>query len=118
MQGRKNRGDIIASTLDYYRERTKSDYIGTPKPYKRIKDKFDRVKDSGKRLLIDIKDSYSVQTIVVSLDYVHDRWAKGHSVCYADGKEVLVPYTIHYSDVYCNQMNIKVVVEGERPNGT
>lgn len=117
MQGR-TRGDIIASTLDYYRERTQSDHLKTPKAYKKIKDKLEKTKANGKRLLIDIKDSYSVQTIVVELKYVHDRWAMGTSVCYANGKEVLVPYTIHYSDIYCNKMNIKVIVEGERPNGT
>ncbi|AQN32529.1 hypothetical protein BCP12_113 [Bacillus phage BCP12] len=72
--------------------------------------------DEGKRVMIDIRDSYSVQTVVVRFEYIHDRWAMGKSICYYDGEEVEIPYTIHYSDIFCNKkMNVKVVVEGENP---
>jgi predicted metal-dependent RNase len=108
-------GDIVANTLQYYRERTKSNDTHAPKPYSDIQRKLQKTVDEGKRVLIDIKDSYSVQTVVVRFEYVHDRWAMGKSICYLDGEEVEVPYTIHFSDIYCKRLKIKVIAEGENP---
>jgi predicted metal-dependent RNase len=108
-------GDIVANTLQYYRERTKSSDTHAPKPYTDIQRKLQMTVDEGKRVLIDIKDSYSVQTVVVKFEYVHDRWAMGKSICYLDGEEVEVPYTIHFSDIYCKRLKIKVIAEGENP---
>jgi predicted metal-dependent RNase len=108
-------GDIVANTLQYYRERTKSNDTHAPKPYSDIQRKLQKTVDEGKRVLIDIKDSYSVQTVVVRFEYVHDRWAMGKSICYLDGAEVEVPYTIHFSDIYCKRLKIKVIAEGENP---
>ncbi|AYJ76331.1 hypothetical protein BSP12_145 [Bacillus phage BSP12] len=110
-----NHGDIVANTLQYYRERTKSNSTQTPVLYLDIKKKLLKTIEEGKRVLIDIKDSYSVQTVVVRFEYVHDRWAMGKSICYLDGKEVKVPYTIHYSDIICNRMKVKVITEGDNP---
>lgn len=110
-------GDIVANTLQYYRERTKSNPSHVPKPYQEIKEKLNKAAREGKRVLIDIKDSYSVQTVVVKFEYVHDRWAMGKSICYLEGDEIEVPYTIHYSDIYCKRLKIKVIVEGENPIG-
>lgn len=108
-------GDIIANTLQYYRERTNYDDTEVPKPYQEIKEKLQRTIDEGKRVLIDIKDSYSVQTVIVRFEFVHDYWAMGKSICYTSEGEVEVPYTIHYSDIYCKKSNMKVIVEGENP---
>ncbi|QQO41342.1 hypothetical protein 015DV004_127 [Bacillus phage 015DV004] len=108
-------GDIIASTLEYYRERTKSNDTKVPTPYLEIKKKLQKTVEEGKKVLIDVKDSYSVQTVVVRFEYIHDRWAMGKSICYLDGEEVEVPYTIHYSDIYCDKTKIKVITEGENP---
>jgi hypothetical protein len=112
---RNSPGEMIADTLRYYRERTKSDDVRTPDPYLAIKEMLQKTVDEGKQVLIDIKDSYSVQTVVVRFSYVHDRWAKGVSICYLEGQEVEVPYTIHFSDILCKTINIKVIVEGENP---
>lgn len=108
-----NHGDIVADTLQYYRERTKSSDSKVPKPYQEIRKRLQKTVTDGKRVLIDIKDSYSVQTIVVRFEYVSDRWAMGKSICYLDGEEVAVPYTIHFSDIYCRKMRVKVIVEGD-----
>ncbi|AIW03269.1 hypothetical protein CPT_Mater112 [Bacillus phage Mater] len=108
-------GDIITNTLQYYRERTKSTNTQAPKPYLSIQQKLQKIAAEGKRVLIDIKDSYSVQTVVVRFDYVHDRWATGKSICYLEGEEVEVPYSIHFSDIYCKRLKIKVIAEGENP---
>ena len=108
-------GDIVANTLSYYRERTSNNDSHTPKPYLEIQKKIQRLVDSGKKVLIDIKDSYSVQTVVVRFEYASDRWAMGKSVCYLEGQEVEIPYTIHYSDVYCKKMKVKMVAEGDNP---
>lgn len=108
-------GDIVANTLQYYRERTKSSDNKTPKPYQDIQRRLQKTVESGKRVLIDIKDSYSVQTVVVRFEYVHERWAMGKAICYLEGEEVEVPYTIHYSDIYCKRMKIKVIKEGDNP---
>lgn len=108
-------GDIIVSTLEYYRARTDYDDYKVPKPYREIRRRLQKTIDEGKRVLIDIKDSYSTQTVIVRFEYVGDRWAMGKSVCYLDGVEVEVPYTIHYSDIYCKKSKIKVITEGENP---
>jgi hypothetical protein len=108
-------GDIVANTLQYYRERVGNINTGTPIPYAEIKNFLQKTIDEGKRVLIDIKDSYSVQTVVVRFEYVHDRWAMGKSICYLEGQEVEVPYTIHYSDIFCKRLKIKTIVEGDNP---
>lgn len=108
-------GDIVANTLQYYRERTSSEDTIVPKPYKEIKKRLQKVKEEGKRVLIDVKDSYSVQTVVVRFHYIADRWAMGKSLCYLEGQPVEVPYTIHYSDILCRRMRMKMIVEGENP---
>jgi predicted metal-dependent RNase len=108
-------GDMVANTLQYYRERTKNDDTRTPTPYADIRERLKKIADEGKRVLIDIKESYSVQTIVVRLEYVHDRWAMGKSICYIDNQAVEVAYTIHYSDIFCKRLKIKVIAEGENP---
>lgn len=108
-------GDIVANTLQYYRERVSSSDINTPKPYDEIKKALEKTIEQGKRVMIDIKDSYSVQTVVVRFEYVSDRWAMGKSICYLEGQEVEVPYTIHYSDIFCKRLKIKTVIEGENP---
>jgi predicted metal-dependent RNase len=110
-------GDIVANTLQYYRERTNSNDIAVPKPYSEIKRVLQKTVDEGRRVLIDIKDSYSVQTVVVRFEYVHDRWAMGKSICYLEGQEVEVPYTIHFSDIFCKRLKIKTIVEGDNPFG-
>lgn len=74
-----------------------------------------RLVESGKKVLIDIKDSYSVQTVVVKFEYASERWAVGKSVCYLEGQEVEIPYTIHYSDIFCKKLKVKLIVEGENP---
>ncbi|UGO47707.1 hypothetical protein EMILIAHAH_134 [Bacillus phage vB_BanH_Emiliahah] len=113
---RDSHGDIIANTLHFYRERTKTSSTVSPSPFAEIKAMLQKTVDEGKRVMIDIRDSYSVQTVVVRFEYIHDRWAMGKSICYYDGEEVEVPYTIHYSDIFCNKkMNVKVIVEGENP---
>jgi len=107
--------DIVTDTLDYYRARTSSGVSGTPKPYLSIQDKLTRWMEEGKKVLVDVKDSYSVQRVVVKFDYVSDRWAKGTSICYSEGEEILVPYTIHFSDILCKRMKVIVIPEGENP---
>lgn len=108
-------GELVANTLQYYRERTKSVDKSAPKPYLSIKQKLQQTVSEGKRVLIDIKDSYSVQTVVVRFEYVSDRWAMGKSICYLEGEEVEVPYSIHFSDILCKRLKIKVITEGENP---
>jgi len=108
-------GDIIANTLMYYRERTKSTDTRTPEPYLDIKRKLQKTMKEGKRVLIDVKDSYSVQTVIVEFEYIGNRWAMGKSICYLNGEEVKVPYTIHYSDIWCKRLGIKVITEGDNP---
>ena len=114
---KESHGNLIASTLEYYRQRTSNSDKQIPEPYKKIKRKLEKTKESGQKVLIDIKDSYSVQTVIVRFEYIHDRWAMRYSTCYLEGEEVQVPYTIHYSDIYCKRMNIKVIIEGENPFG-
>lgn len=109
-------GDIVANTLEYYRNRLKNNDSRTPEPYQRIQKRLQKVADEGKKVLIDIKDSYSVHTVIVKFEYVHDRWAMGKSIAYLEGEEVEVPYTIHYSDILCKLMNIKVITEGDKPS--
>jgi len=108
-------GELVANTLQYYRERTKSTNTAAPKPYLSIKKDLQKTVSEGKRVLIDIKDSYSVQTVVVRFEYVSDRWAMGKSICYLEGEEVEVPYTIHFSDILCKRLKIKFLKEGENP---
>lgn len=108
-------GDLVASTLDHYRNRVDYTVDKTPEPYQRIKKRLEKVMANNQKVLMDVKDAYNVQSIVVELESVQDRWAMGTSICYYNGEEVKVPYTVHYSDIYCKTMNLKLIVEGENP---
>lgn len=108
-------GDLVADTLEYYRSRVNQGNIGVPIEFQKIRDNLIKVKKEGKRVLVDIKESYNVQTTVLTLQYVGDRWAMGYSKCYTKYEEVNVPYTIHYSDIHANQTELKFIVEGENP---
>jgi len=111
---RDSHGDIVADTLNQYRDRIKEE-DGTPEPYLRIQKKLQKIANEGKKVLVDIRDSYSTQTVVLKFGYIGTRWAMGKSVCYTSEGEVKVPYTIHYSDIVSQKSNIKFIVEGENP---
>jgi hypothetical protein len=107
--------DIITDTLDYYRNRIDEVKTGVPKPYEAIQRRIQKTIEEKKQVLIDIKDSYSTQTVIVRFDLATPRWAKGTSVAYNEDGEIKVPYTIHYSDILCKTAKIKVIVEGDDP---
>lgn len=111
----RNHGDIVANTLDFYRARTSDTGVTTPKEYLDIKKKLEDAMEGGKRVIINVRDSYNLQVAVLHLKYVHERWAMGHSVSYSGKREINVPYTIHYSDIYCQHTKIKLIVEGDNP---
>jgi predicted metal-dependent RNase len=112
---RNSRGDVVAHTLQYFRERTASNDTQAPEPFADIREMLKKTVEEGKRVLIDIKESYSVQTVVVRVEYIGARWAMGKSICYQEGEEVEVPYTIHFTDILCKKLKIKVITEGENP---
>jgi hypothetical protein len=118
LQQRSSQGDIIIDALNFHRNRIKEEHQHVPDPYAKIKERLLTIKDADKRVAINVKDSYSLQTVVVKLEYVHNWWAMGKAICYHEGEEILVPYTIHYSDIYCKKLNVKVIVEGESPYAT
>ncbi len=111
----KDHKDIITDTLDYYRSRTEDVKVPTPKHYDEIKQELQRTLDEGKRVLVSIKDSYNTQMVVIRLNWVGSRWARGDSVAYTEEGEVLVPYTIHYSDILCKSAKVTFITEGENP---
>lgn len=113
----RNHGNIVANTLDFYRERIKDSGASTPQEYLDIKEKLETAMLSGKRVLVNVRDSYNLQVAVLQLHYVQERWAMGYSICYMGREEVKVPYTVHYSDIYSQRTKIKLIVEGEDPFG-
>ncbi|QVW29000.1 hypothetical protein [Bacillus phage SWEP1] len=114
-QMKDTRTDIIAGTLDCYRERTVANDTSTPLSYTLIREKIRNIIKKDKKVLLEIKDSYSTQTVIIQFEKAYDRWAMGTSICYFEGEELRVPYTVHYSDILCKKIGVKTILEGMRP---
>ncbi|USL89329.1 RNA-binding protein [Bacillus phage vB_BceH_LY2] len=112
VKSKVTKGDIIASTLDCYRERTLNIPQENPISFEVIKNRVETLIKKQNKVLLEIKDSYSVQTVVVTFTKAYDRWAVGQSICYFEGEEIKVPYTVHYSDILCKKLGIKTIVQG------
>lgn len=97
--------------------------VGTPIAFYEIRKRFIKAKKEGKRVLLENSDLRSANSVVLTIDYIGSRWCSGYQTVLYFGKELKIPYTIHYSDVYgaVGNMNnrakrqVKVIFEGENP---
>lgn len=113
VKSKETKVDLIASTLDCYRERTLNIPQENPISFEVIKARVETLVQNGNKVLLEIKDSYSVQSVVITFTKAYDRWAVGESICYFENEEIKVPYTVHYSDILCKKLGIKTIVQGE-----
>lgn len=113
----KDRKEVVADTLDIFRERNQVDDEIVPKPFREIRDRLMEVKANGQRIMIPHRDSNSQQRVKIKLDYIGDRWALGYSKVNRLGEVFYLPYTIHYSDIYCKELRVNVLYEGDSPYG-
>ncbi len=83
-----------------------------------------QAKEEGKLILVENNEFRSAHSVKMKLVYVGDRWCMGHVRYVHLGKEVLVPYTIHYSDMFASDSptavakNMTIIFKGENPFGT
>lgn len=65
-----------------------------------LKRKLSHLIESGQAVIVTSKSSGVGETQSVYIDYVGDRWAKGHTIVYSkDGSASNIPYTINYPSV-------------------
>lgn len=95
-----------------------------PKEFKKIKENFQRAKDEGRTILLENNEFRSAYSVTLKLHYIGDRWCMGYARYLHLGKEVRVPYTIHYSDVFSSDTpnsaakNMTIIFKGDNPFGT
>lgn len=96
----------------------------TPIEYKEVKEKFQKAKDEGQRVLLECNELNLAHSVVIELVYIGERWCMGNTIYYQGGKRIAVPYTIHYGDLYTaktpnsTSRNTKIIFEGANPFGT
>lgn len=62
--------------------------------------KLNKVKENNDCIIVMTNETGLDTTKAVYIDYVGERWAKGHSNVYFDGELKEVPETINYSDIF------------------
>jgi len=90
----------------------------TPLEFKRIKERFQEVKESNTPVLLEMSSIHLAHSVVLYLEYIGDRWCMGRVHYHTLNGDESVPYTIHYSDVLVGSQAFKVpkvVVKGESP---
>lgn len=88
-----------------------------PLPYISIANKFKQVKDNNESVIIEEGGFPHTDSTVMYIDYVSDRWVGGYSYVRNEGKNIKIPKTIHYSDIYVKDKNhkIKIIFKGANP---
>lgn len=109
----------MGSGVQAYGER----YPTTPVEFGYIKEKFQIAKEQGTKILLESNELNLAQSVVLEIAYVGERWCMGHVTYHRIDKDVRVPYTIPYADLYTSEdtqsksKNIKIIFKGENPFG-
>lgn len=109
----KNMEKVKESLKDFY------DPHFTPKPYKKIEDKFRRVMENNEQVIIEEGGFPHTDSTVMYVTHVTDRWVGGYYHIRHEGNKVKIPKTIHYSDLFMDDKShkIRVIFEGANPYG-
>lgn len=96
------------------------DHINTneiPTVYKGIKEKFEHIKNENKYIIYEETSFPYTDVTVIYITDVYDRWCKGYSIARFENKDIHIPRTIHYSDIYVQDKynKVKIIVEGAHP---
>lgn len=95
-----------------------------PREFAKVKENFLKAKEAGTPILVENNEFRSAYSVTMKLEYVGDRWCMGKVRYIHLGGEVLVPYTIHYADIFTSDTpnsvarNMTVIFKGENPFGT
>lgn len=92
----------------------------TPKEFVGIKNRFLEAKELNTPVLIERSTLSLAQSVVIELKYIGDKWCMGTTTYTRYGKEVEVPYTISYADLYITDPTVntpKIVFKGANPFG-
>lgn len=82
-----------------------------------------KAKEEGTPILVENNEFRHPSSIKMKLEYVGDRWCTGRVRYIRAGKEVFIPYTINYSDMYSKgtsgaaAKNLKIIFKGGNPFG-
>ena len=68
-------------------------------------------------MLINSKDTNSIQSAVVKLDYIGDTWAMGRYHAVSANGTIELPFSFHYSDLVSKDTDVVIVPEGTRAFG-
>lgn len=97
--------------------------IGTPYEFQEIKERFQKAKDEGTRILVESNELNLSYSVLLELAYIGDRWCMGRVRYHQPNTDEKVPYTINYADLYTHGKNYssskttKIIFEGENPYG-
>lgn len=58
-----------------------------------------KVKNNNDSIIVMSNESGIDTTRVIYIDYIGERWCKGHSIAYIDDKQYSIPETINYADI-------------------
>ena len=88
-----------------------------PLPYKAIAKKFEKVKEKKESIIIEEGGFPYTDSTVMYVSHVSDRWVGGYSIIRHEGKEVKIPKTIHFSDIYVKDKShkVRIIFEGANP---
>lgn len=88
-----------------------------PREFIPIKRAFEEAKEEGTEVLMETTDLKMMQSVVMTITYVGNRFATGR-VKYSRGRfGDYVPYTVNYADVFINGYKSKdrIIFRGENP---
>jgi len=76
-------------------------------PFGKVKKELKEVRARNGEVIV--KERYQADTHVVTLDYIGDRWARGHTTSLTGEKETHTPFTINYIDVIVEDVKLDYV---------
>ena len=76
-------------------------------PFGKVKKELKEVRARNGEVIV--KERYQADTHVVTLDYIGDRWARGHTVSLTGEQETHTPFTINYIDVIVEDVKLDYV---------
>lgn len=95
----------------------------TPREYLKIKENFMKAMEEGTPILVENNEFRHPTSVKIKLEYVGDRWCMGRVRHLRMGKEIFIPHTINYSDMYSEgtvgaaAKNLKIIFKGGNPFG-
>lgn len=73
--------------------------------YAEVKAKLNKAKENNQPVILEDATAGMIDTKLLTIKYVGERWATGYRTVYNGGERYDVPYTINYGSLYTTANN-------------